>query len=85
MDPLSRRSLLLAPTEMPVSPAGICQLCDTTSQTAKSIRASAIDTVADSPGARKTLSKPLRLNGADFADAGGDVYNCGICAKVLSD
>ena len=75
IEPLSFKSLLLAPTEMPVSPAGICQLCDTTSQTAKSIRASAIDTVADSPGARKTLSKPFRLNGALFAEAGGDVYN----------
>ena len=75
MDPLSRRSLLLAPTEMPVSPAGICQLCDTTSQTAKSIRASAMDTVADSPGARKTLSKPFRLNGALLAEAGGEMYS----------
>ena len=75
MDPFSRRSLLLAPTEIPVTPDGICQLCDTTSQTEKSNRESCIVTVVDSPGARKMLSKPFRLNGALLAEAGGDVYN----------
>ena len=39
----------------------------------------------DWPGARKTLSKPLRLNGALLADAGGEVYNCGICHKVRGE
>ncbi len=72
-DPLSLRSRLLAPTEMPVAPDGICQLCETTSQTEKSKRESVIVTVVDSPGARKMLSKPFKLNGAVFADAGGEV------------
>lgn len=78
IDPLSLRSLLLAPTEMPVAPDGICQLCETTSHTEKSRRERLNETVVDWPGARKMLSNPLRLNGADFAEAGGEVYNCGI-------
>ena len=60
---------------MPVAPAGICQLCDTTSQTANAYRDSAKLTVVDAPAGRNTLSKPFRLNGALFAEAGGDVYN----------
>lgn len=79
MEPLRRRSLLLAPTEMPVAPLAICQLCDGTSHTEKSRRESVSETVVDCPGARKMLSKPCRLSGADCADAGGDVYSCGIC------
>lgn len=39
-------------------------------------------TVVDAPGARKTLSKPLRLFGADFAEAGRDKYNCGIYRMI---
>lgn len=73
MEPFSLKSRLLAPTEIPVTPDGICQLCETTSQTEKSRRESFSDTVVDSPGARNTASKPFRLNGADFAEAGGDV------------
>lgn len=73
MEPLRRRSLLLAPTEMPVAPLAICQLCDGTSHTEKSRRESVSETVVDCPGARKMLSKPCRLSGADCADAGGDV------------
>ena len=73
MDPFSLRSLLLAPTEIPVTPVEICQLCEGTSQTEKSMRERDIDTVVDAPGARKMLSKPFRLNGADLAAAGGDV------------
>lgn len=79
MEPLRRRSLLLAPTEMPVAPLAICQLCDGTSHTEKSRRESVSETVVDCPGARKMLSKPCRLSGADCADAGGEVYSCGIC------
>ena len=30
----------------------------------------------DSPGLRKTASKPFRLFGAWFAEAGGEVYSC---------
>lgn len=81
MEPLRRRSLLLAPTEMPVAPLAICQLCDGTSHTEKSRRESVSETVVDCPGARKMLSKPCRLSGADCADAGGDVYSCGICDR----
>lgn len=79
MEPLSRRSLLLAPTEIPVAPLAICQLCDGTSHTEKSRRESVSETVVDCPGARKMLSNPCRFSGADCADAGGDVYSCGIC------
>ena len=78
MDPFNLKSLLLAPIESPVFPVGICQLCDTTSHVEKSRRDSDIDTVVDSPGARKTLSKPFRLNGALLAEGGGEVYSCGI-------
>lgn len=78
IDPFSLKSLLLVPIEIPVSPVAICQLCETTSHVEKSRRDSNIDTVVDSPGARKMLSKPLRLNGALLAEAAGEVYSCGI-------
>ncbi len=77
-DPFSLKSLLLAPTEIPATPLGICQLCDTTSHVEKSRRESDIDTIVDWPGTRKMLSKPFRLNGALLAEAGGEVYSCGI-------
>ena len=73
IEPFSLKSLLLAPMEMPVAPFGICQLWETTSHTEKSRRESVMVTVVDWPEARNTLSKSLRLNGADFAEAGGDV------------
>lgn len=75
MESLSLKSRLLAPMEMPVSPLGICQLCETTSQIEKSYLESLKLTVVDWPGARNTLSNPFRLKGADLADAGGDKYN----------
>lgn len=81
IDPFSLKSLLLAPTEIPVAPDAICHCCDTTSQTEKSSRESVSETSVDSPGVRKMLSKPLRLNGADRAEAGGEVYSCGTLSR----
>lgn len=71
IEPFRRKSRLLAPTEMPVTPEGICQLWETTSQTANEYRERSKLTVVDAPAGRKTLSKPFRLNGADCAEAGG--------------
>ncbi len=79
MEPLSFRFLLLEPTERPVTPVAMSQRCATTFQTEKSYRESWKVTVFVSPGLRYTESKPLRLNGAWFAEAGGDVYSCGTC------
>ena len=82
--PLSLMSRLLAPTERPVTPEAICQLCEGTSQTEKSYRESSKVTVLDSPGWRKTASKPLRFIGACFADAGGEVYSCGTSVPAFA-
>lgn len=60
-DPSKRRSRLLAPTETPVEPAGISHRCVFTFHVDKSYRERLKDTVVDSPGVRKTLSKPFKL------------------------
>lgn len=73
IEPFNRKSRLLAPTEIPVAPLGISHCCDTTSQMEKSYRERLNVTVVDCPAARNTLSNPFRLNGADLAEAGGEV------------
>lgn len=80
--PVNRLSRLLAPTDTPVEPSGISQRCVFVFQNERSYRERLKDTVSDCPGVRKTLSKPFRLNGAAFADAGGEVYNWGLCGII---
>ena len=61
IEPFNLKSLLLAPTATPVSPAASCQLREPTSQKARSYRERVNVTVLDSPGTRKTASKPRKL------------------------
>lgn len=71
-------SRLLAPTETPIEPEGICHRWAATFQIERSNLDNCIVTVLLWLGARKTLSNPFKLNGADWADAGRVMYNCGI-------
>ena len=75
IEPVKRMSLLDAPMETPVVPAGTLHLCWTVSHTEKSYRDNCMVTVVEPPAGTKTESKPFSNFGADLAEAGGERYS----------
>lgn len=82
--PDSLKSLLLAPTENAILPAGLAHPCATTSHTLRSYRESVIVTVFFSPLHRNTSANPRRTDGGSPADAGWCTYSCGISPPSTS-
>lgn len=82
--PDNRKSLLLAPTENVIFPAGLAHPCLTTSHTLRSYRESVTVTVFFSPFFRNTSAKPRSTDGGSPADAGWCRYSCGISPPSTS-